>query len=171
MSHSTRKLGQTFTWLGWIIGFFLLALFFDKVLDTQLNPNQSYETLQRSDYEEIKLTRNRYGHYILNGSINDKAVTFLIDTGATATSIPYQLIDYLGLKKGTAFNVQTANGISKAFSTTLDSLKLGDMQFNTVSASLNPGFKGPEILLGMNILKNLELIQRGEYLTIRKLKN
>ncbi|MCK5662262.1 MAG: retroviral-like aspartic protease family protein, partial [Thiotrichaceae bacterium] len=66
------------------------------------------------------------------------------------------------------FSVQTANGRSFAYSTKLNSLQMGDIKFNNVTASLNPGLLGNEILLGMNILKHVELIQRGDILILRK---
>ena len=168
MPHSTRKLGNTFTWLGWIIGFFMLALLFDRLLENQLNPNQSLQTIREGGYQEVRLTRNRQGHYLFNGEINGREVTFLVDTGATTTSIPLKLAGVLQLEKGLKFSVQTANGIGEAYSTMLDSLKLGDIEFNRVKASLNPGLTGNEILLGMNILKDIELIQRGDMLILRK---
>lgn len=170
MTHSTRKLGTTFTWLGWIIGFFLLALLFDKIISHQQNPNQSVQTVRTDAHSEIVLQRNRSGHYLFNGRINDKTVTFLVDTGATMTSIPAHEAERLGLKKGHAFAVQTANGSSTAYGTRVRSLMLGDMEFRNVRASLNPGLTGNEILLGMNILKKMELAQRGETLILRKLK-
>ncbi len=168
MAHSTSKLGTTFTWLGWIIGFFFLALLFDKLIDHQANPNQSLTTIQNAGFAEISLLRNRQGHYLLDGKINDKTVTFLIDTGATMTSIPMHLADELGLNKGRRFPVQTANGTSSAYATAIDRLALGEIVFEQVGGSLNPGLQGDEILLGMNILKNLELIQRGERLILRQ---
>ena len=168
MSHSTRKLGNTFTWLGWIAGFFLLALLFDRVLEHQLNPNQSVQTVQRGLQQEIVLQRNRHGHYLFNGRINGHTVTFLVDTGATTTSIPAHLANRLGLKKGHRFGVQTANGTSYAYTTRLESLQLGDIEFHQLQASLNPGLQGEEILLGMNVLKNMELIQRGDTLILRR---
>ena len=168
MSYSTRKLGNTFTWLGWIIGFFMLALLFDKILDRQNNPNQNVTTVQDGSRQEIALIRNRHGHYLLNGYINSQEVTFLVDTGATTTSIPAKLALKLGLQKGYKFPVQTANGQSFAYSTKIDSLQLGALQFPNITASINPGFESDEILLGMNILKNLELVQKGNTLIIRK---
>lgn len=168
MSHSTRKLGNAFTWLGWIIGFFMLALLFDNILDRQLNPNQSINTVQDGSYQEITLQRNRHGHYLFNGAINNKVVTFLVDTGATRTSIPHKLAAKLGLQQGYKFPVQTANGSSYAYSTSVNSLQIGDMQFNNITASLNPGLQGNEILLGMDILQHLEIIQRGDKLILRK---
>lgn len=167
MEHSTRKLGNTFTWLGWIVGFFLLALLFEQILDQQNNPNQAVKTVTGDGFYEIELQRNRYGHYVLNGEINQQKVTFLIDTGATTTSIPEDISDRLGLRKGLSMQVETANGTAIAYRTRLDSLRIGLIEFNQVSASINPGFEGNEILLGMNILKNLELVQRGETMIIR----
>jgi aspartyl protease family protein len=168
MTHSTSKLGSAFTWLGWIIGFLILTLLFERVLDHQYNPNQSVQTIRNGGQEEIVLERNRSGHYLFNGLINDKTVTFLVDTGATTTSIPESLADDLGLLKGLKFGVQTANGNSYAYATVIDSLKLGDIEFEQVRASINPGFQGQKILLGMNILKQMELVQRENILILRR---
>ena len=167
MAHSTSKLGNTFTWLGWIAGFLLLALLFQQLIDDQNHPNRNISSYVEGGFQQIELQRNRQGHYLLDGSINGEAVTFLVDTGATTTSIPAQLGERLGLRRGFAFDVQTANGRSTAYATRLDSLKLADIEFRDVDASLNPGFGGNQILLGMNILKHLELIQSGNTLVIR----
>ena len=168
MAHSTRKLGVTFTWLGWIIGLAVLTLMFNRIIDNQHNPNQVVASIVNEDFEELRLRRNRFGHYLFNGLINDHEVTFLVDTGATTTSIPAHLQDRLGLHKGQAFGVRTANGTTTAYATRLRSLQLGGMQFNEVQASLNPGMTNDEVLLGMNILKHLELVQRGDTLILRR---
>ncbi len=143
-------------------------MLFDNILDSQINPNQSVNTVQTGSHQEIVLKRNRHGHYLFNGLIDDQVVTFLVDTGATTTSIPEHLSTELGLKKGYRFPVKTANGNSFAYSTTIKSLKLGKIEFNNVNASLNPGLQGYEILLGMDILKNMELVQRGDTLILKK---
>ena len=114
-----------FTVSGWILGFLLLALIFSKVVDYQSNPNQSVATSQSSQFKEIVLERNRYGHYVFDGEINGKSVTFLVDTGATEISIPANLQTYLQLKAGRSFSVSTANGVVSVYSTRLDELKLG----------------------------------------------
>ena len=157
-----------FTLSGWIMGFLLLALIFSKILDHQANPNQSVATSQSSQFTEIVLQRNRYGHYVFDGEINRKPVTFLVDTGATTTSIPATLQKYLQLRVGPAFDVSTANGIATAYMTRLDELKMGEIHITDIKASLNPGLPGEEILLGMNVLKRMELVQRGDSLIIRQ---
>ena len=157
-----------FTVSGWILGFLLLALIFSKVVDHQSNPNQSVATSQSSQFKEIVLERNRYGHYVFDGEINGKSVTFLVDTGATEISIPATLQTYLQLKAGRSFSVSTANGVVSVYSTRLDELKLGKILLTDIKAHLNPGLPDDQILLGMNVLKNMELVQRGDSLIIRQ---
>ena len=166
MTHSTKKLGMMFTLGGWILGFLLLAFGFSKILGHQANPNQSVASSDSSQFKQITLTRNRQGHYVFDGEINQKPVTFLVDTGATITSIPAHFQDELKLNACAAFLVSTANGSATAYQTRLDELKMGNIVLNDIKASLNPGLS--DILLGMNVLKNMELIQRGNELIIRQ---
>lgn len=167
MAYSTRKLGNAFIWLGWIIGLFLLILLFNHFIQGQQNPNQHVNSVLGDGFQQVELKRNRQGHYVFNGAINDQPVTFMIDTGATVTSIPLSLSKRLGLRKQYRYQVETANGVTDAWSTRLNSLRIGDIQLNNVDASINPGFQGDAVLLGMNVLKNLEMIQRGDTLILR----
>ena len=166
MKHSTKKIGMMFTLGGWILGFLLLALGFSKILGHQANPNQSVASSDNNQFNQITLTRNSQGHYVFDGEINQITVTFLVDTGATITSIPAHFQDQLKLNAGSAFLVSTANGSATAYQTRLNELKMGNIVLNNVKASLNPGLS--DILLGMNVLKNMELIQRGNELIIRQ---
>jgi aspartyl protease family protein len=166
MAHSTKKIGIMFTLGGWILGFLLLALGFSKVLGHQANPNQSVASSDSNEFKQITLTRNNRGHYVFDGEINQNPVTFLVDTGATITSIPAHLKDQLKLNAGAAFLVSTANGTATAYRTRLNELRMGSIILNDVRASLNPGLS--DILLGMNVLKNMELTQRGNELVIRQ---
>lgn len=157
-----------FTAAAWILGFLLLALVFSKILERQSNPNQSISTLQTADFQEVVLIRNRNGHYKFDGEINRHQVTFLVDTGATITAIPGELQRELGLKAGPATSVSTANGLTTAYLTRLDQLSIGDIELFDVNASIIPGMGVDEILLGMNVLKHFELVQRGNELIIRR---
>jgi aspartyl protease family protein len=150
------------------LGLLLLTLVFSEILDQQNNPNQSIATVQGGGFEEIVLQRNRMGHYVFDGEINRHKVTFLVDTGATTTAIPVNLQRTLGLKPGAATSVSTANGVTRAYLTRLDQLRLGDIELYDVNASIIQGMDGGEVLLGMNVLKNFELVQRGEQLIIRR---
>ncbi len=166
MTDDTKRLGTIFIWLGWLIGLSLLILVFNKVLDAQDAPINAVNN-GTTPYIEIILQRKNNGHYIFNGYVNNVKVKFMVDTGATVTSIPLHLKDKLGLTPKRSYTVQTANGLTQAYSTTIHSLKLGDITLNNVNASLVSGMKGQEALLGMNVLKNFELIQKGKQLIIR----
>jgi aspartyl protease family protein len=141
---------------------------FAKILDQQNNPNQSISTLATGEFQEVVLLRNRNGHYVFDGEINRHKVTFLVDTGATITAIPGGLQRTLGLKAGPAISMSTANGLTTAYLTRLDQLAIGEIELFDINASIIPGMGVDEVLLGMNVLKHFELIQRGKQLIIRQ---
>ena len=61
--------------------------------------------------EITEIKRARDGHYYWTGSVNGFPVTFLIDTGASITSIPQSLVQQAQLPLGASIQLQTANGI------------------------------------------------------------
>lgn len=146
----------------------LLTMVFSNVLEHQHNPNQQVQINPRSDgFKEIVLRRNRLGHYVATGKINGTEVEFLLDTGATNVAIPQQIATNLGLKRGVPLTTYTANGMVQTYATTLDHVALGSVSATGVLANINPHMAGNQILLGMSFLKQFELLQRGDQLTIR----
>ncbi|MFT7413410.1 MAG: aspartyl protease family protein [Methylophagaceae bacterium] len=144
------------------------TVIFNGVLDDINNPNKQL-TININEFgdKDIILERNRYGHYVASGEINDKPVEFLLDTGATLVAIPAHIATQLKLKKGQSFQSQTANGNSQSYATTIDRLALGDIVMTNVPASISSGMEFDEILLGMSFLKHLHLTQQGKELRIR----
>ncbi|HIF55390.1 MAG TPA: TIGR02281 family clan AA aspartic protease, partial [Methylococcaceae bacterium] len=57
--------------------------------------------------------------------------------------------------------------IIKVFTTRLDSVSVGAIELNNIRATINPHMQGKEILLGMSFLKHLEMMQKGQELTLR----
>ena len=164
-----KKIGAIMLTLMWVGIFIFLGLFFSDILDKQNNPNQSVNTLSLSgNIKELVLTRNRMGHYVANGRINSQAVTFMLDTGATDVSIPQEIAHKLQLKPGPTATYQTANGSVDVQMTRLDEISLGEIKLTNIRATINPGYKSDEILLGMSFLKHLEFSQRGNTLTLRQ---
>jgi aspartyl protease family protein len=167
--QQSKSIGKGMIIMAWIMVLGLLTLFFNNLLDKQHNPNSELQSRQdASGTREVQLLRNRAGHYVATGEINQSRVIFFLDTGATTISIPGGVASQLGLKKGHAMNVQTANGTVQVYSTQLKQVKLGDIELFDVNANINPHMQGDEILLGMNVLKKLELVQKGNTLTIRQ---
>lgn len=153
----------------WVVVLGLLTLFFHQWWENEVNPNKEYFSRTTSGgVHEIQLLRNRFGHYVANGKINGQVVVFLLDTGATSISIPQKTANRLKLDPGMPYKVQTANGNITVYATRLETLELGDILLQDVRAHINPHMDNGEILLGMTVLKKLEMIQKGDTLTLRQ---
>ncbi|WP_261844461.1 retropepsin-like aspartic protease family protein [Aliamphritea ceti] len=161
-----RGLAKSFFYLSWICLLGVLYLLFDNVLESQYNPNKELHSQQQAG-KSVVLTRNRQGHYVAPGLINQQPVIFLLDTGATNVSIPESLADKIGLQGQAWGKVQTANGTIDIQITTLDSISLGSITQSNVRANINPYMDDETVLLGMSFLKHLELTQRGDTLTLK----
>lgn len=146
----------------------LLYLFFESSLQARTHPNRA---LQIAPGSELVLKRSSDGHYVFPGTINGEPVTFLLDTGATLVSVPAHLGDELGLKPGARQQAITANGTVTTRATRVDALAFGPFEIRGVPASLNPGMRDDQVLLGMSVLKHLEFTQRGDTLILRTLGN
>jgi len=165
--ESPSKIGQGMIFIAWLLLLALLTYGFNNYLEQQNNPNQNISAEQYSNIAEVKLKQNRYGHYVATGKINDIAVTFLLDTGATVISIPEHIASKLQLEKGYPSQSRTANGTITVYGTRLDSVGIGSIELNNIRASINPHMSGDEILLGMSFMKHLEMIQKGNELILR----
>jgi len=154
--------------LAWLSFMALGVLFFGDQLESQYNPNRQVETLQSPDVTEVRLQRNRLGHYVTSGTINNRPVTFLLDTGATGVAIPARIAKTLDLKQGRPIATRTANGTATSYLTRLNSVSVGGVSVDNVSATIAPGLRGNEILLGMSFLKHIEFTQRGDMLILRQ---
>ena len=146
----------------------MLFIIFEDLLLERINPNQNIVTTVNGYQKEIVLQRNAYGHYVTSGTINDYPVVFLLDTGASDIAIPEPVANEIGLSKGHAITIKTANGNVKAYRTRIDSVAVGDIRLYDLNATILGNMAGEEILLGMNFLKHLEIIQKGRELTIRQ---
>ena len=164
-SKEHKQLGHKFIIAMWIAVMIMVYFLFENILENDYNPNQR---VQMSNTGEETLQRNRYGHYVTQGKINNQPVTFLLDTGATDISIPRKIAQKLKLKAGQERRYQTANGIIVGNLTTLNSVSIGNIKLKNVRASINPAMNNDEILLGMSFLKFIEFTQRGDTLILRQ---
>jgi aspartyl protease family protein len=163
-----QRLGKWMIIAAWLLLLVLLTWFFNSQLDRQRNPNRQVLTATSAGgLPEVQLKRNRFGHYVASGQINGQPVEFMLDTGASDVSIPLPVAERLGLEKGPPMYYQTANGTIRAWQTTLDEIRLGDLRVGPVRASINPKFAGEAILLGMSFLKELDFSQQGNTLTLK----
>ncbi|HEX6704324.1 MAG TPA: TIGR02281 family clan AA aspartic protease [Albitalea sp.] len=112
----------------------------------------------------IEIRRAADGHYHWAGTINGRAVDFLVDTGASGTAIPASLARELGLPLDGDIESSTANGIVRGHATRADVALQGGVRVERMRLVALPALDAP--LLGMNVLGRLHWRQRDGVLTI-----
>jgi len=167
--NNNQTIGKHMMVIAWILAIALLTLIFGVWDEKRTNPNSAPDSYRTQEAIEVTLQRNRYGHYLVSGSVNYKEALFILDTGATLVAVPGELQNELGLIAGNVHYSNTANGTAKAYSTVIDHLAIGDIILTNVRASIIPNMQGREILLGMSVLKQLEFSQKGDQLTLRQI--
>lgn len=161
-----QKLGRNMLYLMWGGVLVVLTFVFGVWEDKKYNPNANVQGTSNSSSRTIVLQRNNMGHYVASGVINGVPVVYMLDTGATSVAVPQSLARKLDLTPGARYPVNTANGIVEVHSTKIRKLELGPIILENISAAINPGMLGDEILLGMSVLKQLEFHQAGDKLTL-----
>ncbi len=164
----TNRTGQGMIAIGFIFGIIVLSTFFGGFEEKKRNPNQNPVSNAGDGQVEVHLKRNRQGHYVVTGEINNRPVEFLLDTGATDVVIPESMASQLSLQKGRAGRAMTANGPVTVFETMISQLRVGEIVLYNVPASINPGMNSG-VLLGMSALSQVEFVQSGDSLTLRQL--
>jgi aspartyl protease family protein len=112
----------------------------------------------------VALTRDRQGHFRGTVLINNVKMPFMIDTGATRTSIPRNMAIKAGLPFGRIVQTNTANGKNLSHETRINDLKLGNVTIKNIKANINDHLD--EVLIGMNTLKYFRMVQNNNTLTL-----
>ncbi len=158
--------GKTMLVIAWLLIMGGVYWYFNGWEAREANPNTARVLNQQRG--DLTLERNRAGHYVAEGGINGRRVTFLLDTGATWVAMPLALGRELGLKRGAAVTLQTANGASVGYQTRLDRVQLGPLELRDVAAVMADGLDADTVLLGMSFLKRVEFTQRDGKLILRQ---
>lgn len=163
-----RRSGTVMLAIAWLLIIGGLYWYFSAREAREANPN----TLAVLGHQQgdLTLARNRAGHYVAEGEINGRRVIFLLDTGATWVALPLALGRELGLKRGAAVTLQTANGPAAGYQTRLASVRLGPLELRDVAAVMADGLDADAVLLGMSFLKRVEFTQRDGALILRPLR-
>lgn len=97
------------------------------------------------------------GHFWVRASVNGVSAPFMVDTGATLTTLNEDTASAAGLEPrrgGIPVMMQTANGPIAARVATIDSLRFGSIEASGLDAAIAPNI-GPTNVLGMNLLSRL----------------
>jgi aspartyl protease family protein len=119
--------------------------------------------------DRIALTAGAGGHFITLGSINNRPVTFMVDTGASVVAIGQAEADRLGLdyKQGRQVRMATANGVITGWTLRLSSLRIGDVVSYEVEAVVIPATM-PQVLLGNSYLSRFSMRRDGDQMMLIK---
>jgi aspartyl protease family protein len=103
---------------------------------------------------ELRIAMAEDGHFWVNAELNGEQVRFLVDSGATVTTIGRDTADRVGIEpSGRAAMISTANGNVLVDRGRADTLKLGPIERSDVAVQIA---RGDTInVIGMNLLSTL----------------
>ncbi len=121
---------------------------------------------------EIVLTAGSGGHFTTDGQINGKAVSFLVDTGATTIALGQADADRIGLnyKNAPRGFAGTANGRIPVSVVTLSSVRVGNVEIANVEAVVMPSAM-EHVLLGNSFLTRFQMKRENDTMRLTKRPN
>ena len=124
----------------------------------------------KAQAQSISISADAQGQYRVQGFINQRPASFLVDTGASVVAMSSEHAVSLGIdyQMGQRGSVVTAQGEVAARFITLPSVNIGGVQAHNVAATVIDGRYPVEILLGMSFLNQVEMRNTGGVLTLRR---
>lgn len=98
------------------------------------------------------------GHYWIRALVNGREVDFLVDTGATYTSLSEGAAEAVRLEPDNSkapATLNTANGVIEARFGRIEELRFGTITARQLDAIILPGASGNTNVVGMNLLSQL----------------
>lgn len=147
---------MAFSWLAIFAAAFTLFAFRGEfgTLGARLKSEALGETQATVSGGALRITKREDGHFWVDGKVNGKPARFLVDSGATTTTISAGLAEAAGLERGMRGNVvSTANGAVFMPRVTASLVEVGPIRRNDKSLNINPN-DGVNVL-GMDFLSSL----------------
>jgi len=117
---------------------------------------------------EVRIRKNEDGHFYVAARVNGVDVPFLIDSGATVTTVSKDTAERVGLapRGMSPVIMDTANGMAEAWRSRAETLRIGEIE-RTDFPVLIAEASGAD-LLGMNFLSTLSAWRvEGEWLILK----
>ena len=112
----------------------------------------------------MEVQRQANGHFYLPGTIENVPVTFMVDTGASVTSISSTIARQAGIRNCKEVQFQTANGPASGCLALVPRITLGNFVLQNITVAVMPNM---EInLLGSNVLRNFQVRQSDSSMLI-----
>jgi len=118
----------------------------------------------------VVLYENEVGFFESDGQVNGRSIKFLIDTGANlvvfSSSDAQRLgLDYESGEKGVA---STASGVAPMYRINIDSISIGGVELENITAGVIEGSFPQTPLLGMTFLSRLNMNRTGQTMVLEK---
>lgn len=107
--------------------------------------------------QSAQVTKSSTGQYMVAGHINAVPVNFMVDTGASLTSVPEAMGGALGVNSCQRRTFNTANGTTVGCVAVVASVDFGPFVARNVEVALMKNLHVS--LLGMNALQGLQLVK------------
>ena len=117
--------------------------------------------------EEMKIPMAEDGHFWIEGVVNGQTVRFLVDSGASNTTVSRATATEAKIETGTLTQyISTANGVARVHKAYADHLQIGAIKRTDFPVDVNAN-DGTNVL-GMNFLSSLGSWRvEGNYLVLR----
>ncbi len=145
--------------LGWVLIFGALFAIFALRDDFRALGNRLWAAITGNDNQEVvggelRIALSDDGHFYADGEINGRNVRFLVDSGATVTTIGAETAREAGVAPtGDRAMVDTANGIAQVDRGRVELLKIGPIERRDFSVFIANG--DSTNVIGMNFLSTL----------------
>lgn len=127
---------------------------------THAKPDQfKYAKSKSLTGRRVRMAMDREGHFSGEFKLNGRRVEALVDTGATLVAINRSTARRIGLSLMASdfkFEVNTANGVTKAAAARIESLQIGRIFVTDVEAVVLEDRALDGTLIGMSFLKRLK---------------
>lgn len=117
----------------------------------------------------IVLTAGSGGHFLSQGTINGRAVRFMVDTGATMIGLGVAEAERVGLdyKSGQPVRMQTANGVAAGWRVKLGAVRIGDVEIHDLDAVVGAQAM-PYVLLGNSFLSRFQMKRDNDQMVLER---
>ncbi len=112
----------------------------------------------------MEVQRHPNGHFYLPGTVESIPVTFMVDTGASVTSISSDLARQAGVRSCKEVQFQTANGPANGCLALVARMTLGNFVLENITVAVMPNIETN--LLGANVLRNFQVSQNDSTMLI-----
>lgn len=111
---------------------------------------------QQESPGEVRIRQAPDGHFWVTAEVNGESTRFLVDSGATTTSISTDTARRAGIEPSTGIGamVQTANGVVVVKRGRADTIEVGPIERRDVAVHISDAF-GDMNVIGMNFLSSL----------------